>query len=347
MRKKLDAPRIKRFPNAHGVIARLAYAQAQAAGVQLGPLLDQSGLSRTQMENPNEPIKVHAQIGFLNLVAKALDDDLLGFHLAQTPDLRVFSLLYYIPASSEALMDALQRQARYSSIVNEGILLDCIDGKHLGLSFTYTGVSRHLDRHQIEFWMTALIRVVRQLTGRHLLPSRVRLTHRRPRANQELNQFFGTQVEFGAAHDDLVFPHHARRLPIASANSYLNKFLVDYCEKALLRRRKRLSSFRSRVENVIVPLLPHGKARVVEVARQLGCSERTLARRLAAEGTNITGVLENLRADLAQSYLADSSLAISQVAWLLGYREHASFCHAFKRWTGKTPRRARLNASIN
>jgi AraC-like DNA-binding protein len=347
MRKKPYASRVKQFPNAGGVIARLAYAQAKAAGIPLDPLLKQSGLNRRQMENPGESIKVHAQIGFLNRVANALDDDLLGFHLAQTPDLRLFSLLYYIPASSEVLMDALQRQARYSSIVNEGISLDCTDGKNLELSFKYTGVSRHLDRHQIEFWITALIRVVRQLTGHRLIPSRVRLTHRRPRANQELNQFFGTQVEFGAADDDVAFPHSARHLPIVSADPYLNKILVDYCENALSRQRKDLNSFRSRVENAIAPLLPHGKVRTSEVARQLGCSERTLVRRLAAEGVAITEVLENLRIDLVQSYLADRSLAISQIAWLLGYREHASFCHAFKRWTGKTPRRARLDASIN
>ena len=347
MRKKPDASRVKQFPNAGGVIARLAYARAQVAGVALDPLLEQSGLSRRQMENPGELIKVRDQIGFLNLVANALDDDLLGFHLAQTPDLRVFSLLYYIPASSDVLIDALRRQARYSSIVNEGILVECIDGKHLTLSFRYTGVSRHLDRHQIEFWMTALIRVVRQLTGRRLLPSRVRLTHRSPRANQELNQFFGTQVEFGAADDDLAFPQRVKLLPIVSADPYLHKLLIDQCEKALLRHRKDLSSFRSRVENAIAPLLPHGKARAAEVARQLGCSERTLVRRLAAEGMTITEVLDNLRIDLAQSYLKDRSLAISQIAWLLGYREHASFCHAFKRWTGKTPRRARLEAFGN
>jgi AraC-like DNA-binding protein len=39
--------------------------------------------------------------------------------------------------------------------------------------------------------------------------------------------------------------------------------------------------------------------------------------------------------------LNDRDLTISQIAWLLGYREVASFSHAFKRWTGKTPREAR------
>src|SRR4051812_21214879 len=259
-KRKLGDRHAEQFPNAGGVIARLAYARATAARLSVDPLLKKSGLSRRQMDDPDELVRVHDQIVFLNLVADALGDDLLGFHLAQTPDLRAFSVLYFIPASSEVLIDALQREARYSSVVNEGIRLDCIDGKQVGLSFRYSGVSRHLDRHQIEFWMTALVRVCRQLTGLRLLPSRVRFTHHRPRNNSELTRFFGTNVEFGAAVDDLAFPSSVRRLPIVSADPYLNKLLIGYCENAISRRRKDRSLFRSRVENAVTLLLPHGKA---------------------------------------------------------------------------------------
>jgi AraC-like DNA-binding protein len=34
----------------------------------------------------------------------------------------------------------------------------------------------------------------------------------------------------------------------------------------------------------------------------------------------------------------EGDIAVSEVAWLLGYREVGSFSHAFRRWTGKTPR---------
>ena len=90
-----------------------------------------------------------------------------------------------------------------------------------------------------------------------------------------------------------------------------------------------------------MPLLPHGKAKLDEIARKLGVSQRTLARRLAAERLTFSAVLESLKMDLAERYLADEGLSISQVAWLLGYREVSSFTHAFKRWTGKTPRKVR------
>jgi AraC-like DNA-binding protein len=51
--------------------------------------------------------------------------------------------------------------------------------------------------------------------------------------------------------------------------------------------------------------------------------------------------LDSLRSDLANRHLADRDLAISQIAWLLGYRDVGAFSHAFKRWTGKAPGRAR------
>ena len=38
---------------------------------------------------------------------------------------------------------------------------------------------------------------------------------------------------------------------------------------------------------------------------------------------------------------AEDALPISQIAWLLGFREPSGFSHAFKRWTGTTPRAAR------
>ena len=110
-------------------------------------------------------------------------------------------LLYYVLASSATLIEALQRVARYSSIANEGIALKCVDGKAIRISVRYVGVSRHLDRHQIEFWMAALVRFCRQLTGLRLRPQRVRLTHRRPQ-NAELAEFFGGDVEFGTAADE-------------------------------------------------------------------------------------------------------------------------------------------------
>src|SRR5262249_1418055 len=88
--------------------------------------------------------------------------------------------------------------------------------------------------------------------------------------------------------------------------------------------------------NAISSVLPHGKVRVEDVARSLGMSKRTLARRLSDERLNFTEILQQLRRDLAVRYLDDRRLHVSKIAWLLGFREVSAFTHAFKRWAGKT-----------
>jgi AraC-like DNA-binding protein len=326
-----------RLPVASGGMSRLAYRRALIAGIDPEGQLQKAGLTRAQMENPRATIKVRDQIKFLNLIASALDDDFLGFHLAQECDLREIGLLYYVLSSSEILIDALQRAVRYSTIVNEGVSQTCTDGKDFGLSFDYVGVSRHPDRHQIEFWITALVRTCRQLTGFRVIPERIRLVHHRT-GGAELSEIFGDNIEFGAPVDDVVFPMSIRNSRVVSADPYLNNLLISYCEDALAHRKRKRGSFQSAVENAIAPLLPHGKATAADVARQLGLSQRTFARRLSSEGLTFSELLENLRSNLASRYLLEGEMGVSEVAWLLGYREVGSFSHAFRRWTGKTPR---------
>jgi AraC-like DNA-binding protein len=336
-----DGKSLGALPTASGAATRLAYAYARERGLALEPLLKKAGLTESEVRERGVRINVRHQIDFLNLVADEVHDPFLGFHLGHAPDLREMGVLYYVLASSETFGDAWRRSARYTGVVNESMWLRYSEGAAVELVVDYVGVPRHVDRHQIEFGMTALLRACRSLTGRALVPTRVGFIHHRNDDPAEVAAFFGCAVEFGATADHMTFDAAVRDIPILSADPYLNELLIANAEAALAQRPTNRASFRSAVENAMVPLLPHGKARVGDIAGKLGMSRRTFARRLAAEGATFSDILEDLRHDLAREYLADQDLSVSQVAWLLGYQETSAFTHAFKRWTGATPREAR------
>jgi len=94
----------------------------------------------------------------------------------------------------------------------------------------------------------------------------------------------------------------------------------------------------------IAERLSRGEPSQTDIARQMGMSERTLQRRLAAEESTFHDLLEDARRTIACSYLADRKLAAYEVSFLLGYSEPATFFRAFKRWTGKTPQQYRATA---
>src|SRR6266576_2500020 len=107
-------------------------------------------------------------------------------------------------------------------------------------------------------------------------------------------------------------------LGIIHSDPYLNDLLLKYCEAALADRRSNTSQLRTKVENAVSSMLPHGRVLAQDIARTLGMSERTLARKLSDEGLNFTEILQHLRRDLAVLYLDDRKLYVSKIAWLLG-----------------------------
>jgi AraC-like DNA-binding protein len=334
------------IPTATGGIARLALARLEEMGKAPTVVLSKMGLAAKDAQDPAIRLEVRTQIKFLELAAEEAQDEWLGFHLACNYDLREIGLVYYVIASSHHLADALRNAERYSQINNEGVRLRfSLRGGIAAISLEYVDVDRRVDCHHIEFWLVTLLRICRQVTNCPLLPLRLKTRHFRNGTPTEYRAFFGIDIEFGANADEICFPQPVASLSVVGGDEYLNELLRRYAEEALVRKPLKRLTVRSKVEDILSKLLPHGKPAATEVARQLGMSPRTFSRKLSQEGTSFEEILDQLRATLAKRYLHDERLRISTIAWLLGYREIGSLTHAFKRWTGVTPREFRSHRS--
>ena len=331
------------IPSATGAIARLACARLRELGKDAAAVLAKVKARPEQVYDDAIRLEVPKQIKILELASEELQDGLLGFHLARSFDLREVGLVYYVIASSERFADALLNAKRYCTIMNEGVRLQIRqDDRTVSIALDYVDIDRQSDRHQIEFWLVTMVRICRQVTDTRLALRHLRIRHRRDETPAEFKSFFGCDVEFGADSDEIIFPASVASLPIVGRDNYLNDLLRQYAEAALANRPKGRAALRSAVEGVLPQLLPHARTSISNVAKQLAMSTRTLSRKLREEGVAFTEILEESRAALAKSYLAERDLPVSEIAWLLGYREVSSFTHAFKRWTGMTPRQFRL-----
>ncbi|MGY4476374.1 AraC family transcriptional regulator ligand-binding domain-containing protein [Bradyrhizobium sp. USDA 3364] len=334
------------IPSSAGGIARLACARLRDAQVDPAPIVSAAGLAIDDVEDRKRRIDARAQVRLLELAARELQDDCFGFHLAQGFELGEIGLLYYVMASSEHLVDALQIGGRYCAINNEGVRLRSSLERGFAMGFEYVNLDRSSDRHHAEFWLITLVRICRALTDGRLVPKQIKLKHARRETPLDVRSFLGCEIEFAADRDEALFPSQIGALPVVGADLHLNRMLLQYADEALTSRASRRTSVRSRVEDQIAQLLPHGKANAETVARRLGMSRRTLARALSLEGDGFSDILEAFRIALARHYLEDEELPISKIAWLLGYSEVSSFTHAFVRWTGLTPRAYRSSNGV-
>lgn len=99
--------------------------------------------------------------------------------------------------------------------------------------------------------------------------------------------------------------------------------------------------FMAKLRQVVVKLLPDGKATLAACALRLHCSSRTLQRRLSGLDLSFQTLLDEVRMQVAETYMADPRLKLSEMALLLGFADQATFTHAFTRWTGMPPARWR------
>ena len=130
-------------------------------------------------------------------------------------------------------------------------------------------------------------------------------------------------------------------MPVLTEDPHLLQILKPVCDAAARARGAAAGSVRSSVETEIQRLLPRSGANLRTIARALAISQRTLSRRLCAEGTNFSVIMDAVRRSLAEQYVGEQSIPLSQAARLLGYDGQTSFTHAYRRWTGTSPSAAR------
>ena len=122
-----------------------------------------------------------------------------------------------------------------------------------------------------------------------------------------------------------------RRMPLAEPGL---RELLERRADAMLARLPQSGGY---AEQVLA--LADGELRTTSaehISARLGVSERTLHRRLAAEGTSYRELIERVRKAAALRFL-DQPRSLEEVADLLGYASTQSFQRAFRRWMGTSP----------
>jgi AraC-like DNA-binding protein len=139
-------------------------------------------------------------------------------------------------------------------------------------------------------------------------------------------------------------------IPLALADEMLtgaNPELAILNDKVVTRRLALIDreDIIARVQATLMDLLPQGNISDDAVANALHMSVRTMHRKLTEENNNFRTLLVEMRRDLAEQYILDNSLTLTEISLLLGFSESSSFSRAFKSWTGTAPsevRQARL-----
>ncbi len=218
---------------------------------------------------------------------------------------------------------------------------------HISGSSTQLGYAIHMPGveapEQIyELSISVGCNIMRGLCGNSWNPAEVLFSTRQPENLAPYRRFFRAPIRFSENCCALVFPTRWLDHSIPSADALLHQHLErEAAELHNLRNTDIVGSLR----RLLRKHLATGQCMAADIARQLHMHERTLNRRLQAEGTSFRHELDAIRAEMARYYLVETTMPITRVAAALSYADASAFNRAFKRWTGITPAQWRKRSS--
>jgi AraC-like DNA-binding protein len=317
-----------------GVILRSDVSGLIALGLDPDPVLEMMGLSRAELERLPARVPFDLTERFWHATRAIYPNEGLSVRIPQQSQAENYDVIGYLCRSSANLRGALGYLNRFTGLLLGGYnQLSLTESNGVA---TLTIESPHaVERQSIEAFICTLGFVARHLTAQTLQPLEVRLQHRRPRDSDTFELHWGRNLVYEAKQYQIVIPVSYLELPLLKHDPKLLQILERQAQE-VISSLDETGGFAQSIKKAIARELPHGNPGAPSIARALGVSARTLARRLEEVGVSFRAVQDEVRHELACRYLRATELGIGEIAFMLGFADASSFNRAFKRWSGSS-----------
>lgn len=322
------------------ILALAAKGVAQAieqAGGSSAALLAEAGLEPGALSDPDARIPLARFVQLLHIAAARTGDDCFGLHFGIGYEPREIGLLGYIAINSPTIGQAFRSVERYYRLYRASTeaKLELIGG---AARFSTRILDRRIvnRRQDSERTVALFVGGIRNMTEPEWCPIEVHFEHPEPADTAEHRRIFRARLRFDQPANALIFEREFLERKVHAADQRLLGILQRHADETL-KMLPTDGDLPASLRQIIAPRLHEGQPSIERAAEELGMSVRTLQRRLRESSVNYSQVIEETRFRLAREYLNKPELAVSEIAYLLGYSELSAFNHAFRRWAGAAP----------
>ena len=307
------------------------------AGVTPAAVLAAAGLPSGLLDIPGRQLSVADYFALWNGIRRASGDPSIGIVLATSvkPDLTEPLFLAVLSARDGA--GAIEVVSAYKRILTPQTLVVRTDQRAQEVVVTYAWPETDLDppRALVDAELAFIVEMLRRGTrNKRLAPRAVHLRAAALEPGAEHASFFGCPPRLRARHDALVFHAEDIARPFSTHNPQMLDALLPYLQANAPALR---TSAIARVRSVIAERLRGQRPTLRLVSQELAMSNRALQRLLSEHDTSFRQILDEVRNQHAQGYLASTSFTDGEVGFLLGFENPNSFYRAFRAWNGKPP----------
>ncbi|MEH6565339.1 MAG: AraC family transcriptional regulator [Halopseudomonas sp.] len=321
-------------------------AAIQQLQLDPAPLLRRFGITDALLSEPHARISIARFMRLGNAAIRYTQNPAIGLLMGNHSQLSHLGLAGMTAQCAPTLGEAFEVMVRYERLTSQNYRGHS-SFEIPALRFYSIAPYNMFNLFVVDSALAARALAARQLTGAQAQLREVHIEFPAPTYAARYEEVFQCPVLFSQSQNQLVWEPRSLQLPLLQSAPGHYQHLLSLCDQRL-QELTRHRALRERVESIVAPQLHQRLPSLDEVARELGLPSWTLRRRLQQEDhTRFQDIIDQMRRDLAVSYIRDTELALGEIAFLLGFSSPEAFQRAFKRWSGSAPgsyRRALLLA---
>jgi AraC-like DNA-binding protein len=304
-------------------------------------LLRKAGIESAALNQLTAFIPFQSLIDLLEQSATELRCPDFGLRLAERQDIGVLDTLAVAMRYSTTVGEAMRCASRYLQVHNAAIAFTVSTSPSRDQTVMEFGVMvEHAQRwmQTAEHGVGLTWRIMTLLSEGRSHLRHIWFPHAPVATEEQYSARFKAPVTFRSDRLALAYASRDLNLPVSESNRELHDLAASYLDRHLPKGR---TPFDQEVRQAITALLGTSHCSQGEVARALYMHPRSMQRRLHAEGTTFEEIKDDVRRDLAERYLSNPEMPLTQVAALVGYSEQSALTRSCRRWFHTTPRETR------
>ena len=344
MREALELPIHSEAAAGPAILASAAtgiVTQIERLHGDVDSIFGNAGIAPEMAGLPTLQLKLAAFITLFEESAKRTRQDNFGLWFGNQFMPRDLGMWGYAGVSSPTLGSALENLVNLFGYHQGSSVLRCVRRKDGLMRLEYQIIAPEIvaRRQDAELSLGMFLNVIRECCGPKWAPEEVHFEHPRPEAWKEHEAAFDAQVYFSQPTNALIFRSDILERPMPGRDLQLLTVMQTCMER--LGPTQAADGLFGHVCSTIRVRLPEGYPSLEQVARDLRILPSAVQRALSDHNMTFKEAVEVTRRNLAEMYLQQRQLPLTEIALLLGYSELSAFSRAFTRWTGLSPRQYR------
>jgi AraC-like DNA-binding protein len=315
----------------------------QKQGIAYTDVLRSAHVDPATLATDHAEVPLDIIVAVLDAAALATSSPCIGAQWAEAFDPGETGAYGYLLRNAASVRDALDVTVRYLSLVIHPVAV-AVHNDTSVTTLTWRLAPRVQSRstQYLLFAAGATVARLRTAAGGSWEPVHVELACPELPCKTLLRRVLGPSISFAAKETRLFIATKTLDHRNTAADPRLFNLLQDLGER-MLRERSTERGYPQVIKRSISRKLGHGDVTLETIAHENGTTPRTLQARLAAEGTSFEDLLQTTRRQMAEDYLRDTDLPLSEIALMLGFSELSAFSRACHRWFDEPPSIRRRN----